>query len=56
MSCTMCTGDIEHLIHLFFECNFAKACWHYMGVQYDMSAVDNAQEWFLNQLHTPVKI
>ncbi|XP_074359592.1 uncharacterized protein LOC141699321 [Apium graveolens] len=24
ISCSMCTGDIEHLIHLFFECNFAK--------------------------------
>ncbi|XP_074374427.1 uncharacterized protein LOC141714831 [Apium graveolens] len=51
IGCTMCTGgDIEHLIHVFFECGFAKACWQYMGVKYDMSAVDNAPEWLLTQL------
>lgn len=48
----MCTGDIEYVIHLFFECAFAKAFWQHMGVQYDMSTVDNAPEWLLNQLHT----
>lgn len=52
ISCTMCTGDIEHLLHLFFDCSFAKSCWQYMGLQYDMRTVESAPEWFLNKLHT----
>lgn len=24
--CTMCTGEIEHLRYLFFECQFARKC------------------------------
>lgn len=27
ISCVMCIGDVEHLMHLFLDCGFAKACW-----------------------------
>ena len=52
ISCTMCSGDIEHLLHLFFDCPFASSCWQIMGLQYDMRTVESAPEWFLQQLST----
>lgn len=48
----MCTGDVEHLLHLFFDCRFASSCWQHVGLYYDMREVDSAPEWFLNKLHT----
>lgn len=36
----MCNTDIEHNIHVFFDCPFASSCRHYAGLQYDMSAVE----------------
>lgn len=48
----MCTGDIEHLLHLFFDCIFARSCWQHIGLNYDMREVESAPEWFLNKLST----
>lgn len=25
--CLMCEHDIEHVLHLFFDCEFARSCW-----------------------------
>ena len=50
ISCSMCTGDIEHLIHLFFECNFARECWQFMGLSYSMWDVEFADGWLLDKL------
>lgn len=52
MSCELCTGDIEHLLHLFVDCKFAKECWQYTGMTHDISTVENAQEWFLQVFST----
>ena len=52
ISCSMCTGDIEHLIHLFFECNFARECWQFMGLSYDMGDVEFADVWLLDKLNS----
>lgn len=27
VACSMCVGDIEHMNHLFLDCNYAKECW-----------------------------
>lgn len=34
--CPMCERDIEHLVHLFFDCSFAKECWCNSGLSYDL--------------------
>lgn len=48
----MCTGDVEHLLHLFFDCSFANSCWNHMGLHYDTRDTENAPEWFLDKLST----
>lgn len=50
ISCPMCIGDIEHLLHLFFDCKFAKDCWRCVGLEYEMQIVENAPSWFLEKL------
>lgn len=52
INCMMCTGDVEYLLHLFFDCMFASSCWHHVGLYYDMREVESAPEWFLNKLST----
>ena len=46
----MCNGDVEHLLHLFFDCNFAKECWQFMGLPLDMWETENACDWLLEKL------
>lgn len=48
----MCGVDIEHLLHLFLDCNFAKDCWSVMGVQLDALQVEEAQTRVLDWLAT----
>lgn len=48
----MCVGDIEHLLHLFFDCPYAQKCWQQVGLAYDMREVVSAPEWLLNRLST----
>lgn len=42
--CPMCNEDVEHKLHVFFYCPFAASCWHYVGVNYDMSRVECVQK------------
>lgn len=48
--CPMCNRDIEHLGHVFFDCDFATQCWNTVGIVYDMSTVDQIPEWLLQKL------
>lgn len=48
--CPMCNIDIEHLLHLFFYCQYASSCWHSVGLVYDMREVYSAPEWVLSKL------
>lgn len=48
--CPMCDRDIEHLAHIFFDCDFAKHCWSYLNLNYDMSTVEHVPEWVLLKL------
>ena len=42
ITCPMCEGDIEHLLHVFFDCTFAQQCWSTAGLNLDMRLVDSA--------------
>lgn len=50
ISCVMCVGDVEHLLHLFFDCDFAKACWQKMVLSYNMWEIESAPAWLLDKL------
>lgn len=49
--CPMCDADVEHLLHLFFDCPFATSCWQYVGMPLDMSTVEYAPDWLLQKLN-----
>lgn len=50
ITCPMCNADVEHLLHVFFDCPFAHNCWQYTGGSFDMHAVEFAPDWLLWQL------
>lgn len=50
--CPFFNIDVEHLLHVFFDCSFAASYWRYKGFQFDMSTVDSAPDWLLNKLDT----
>lgn len=50
--CPFCNIDVEHLLHVFFDCQFAASCWRYKGVQMDMSEVESAPNRLLQKLET----
>lgn len=50
--CPMCTTDDEHLLHLFFDCEFASQCWHYAGLSFDLWEIGDVSNWLLNKLMT----
>ena len=52
ITCPMCMQDIEHMLHLFYDCKFAQECWNHVGLVYDWSQVEVAQEWLLQKLST----
>ncbi|KAL8114918.1 hypothetical protein AgCh_021666 [Apium graveolens] len=46
----MCVGDVEHMNHLFIDCNYAKDCWHEVGLNFDMIEEEYANVWLLNMM------
>lgn len=51
-TCPLCESDVEHLLHVFFNCPFAARCWQYAGGGYDMHLIENAPEWLLHKIST----
>lgn len=51
ITCPMCLNDIEHLLHVFFECNFARQCWDHVNLSYDMRPVEFAPDWLLSKIN-----
>lgn len=49
--CPMCIRDVEDLLHVFFDCQYASQCWNHIGLQYDMTNVHSAPEWLLNKVN-----
>lgn len=50
ITCPLCNQDIEHLLHLFFDCQFADSCWQSVDLRYDMREVHSAPERLLQKL------
>ncbi|KAL8127779.1 hypothetical protein AgCh_014632 [Apium graveolens] len=50
ITCPMCLSDIEHMTHLFFECEFARGCWEHANLVYDWSEVEYAHDWLLSKV------
>lgn len=50
--CPLCNRDVEHKLHVFFDCLFATQCWQLAGLGFDMADVKNALGWLLNRLET----
>lgn len=48
----MCSIDVEHLLHIFFDCSFAKECWQSAGLHYAMQDVESAFDWLLDKMVT----
>lgn len=46
----MCNLGIEHLLHVFFDCQFARDCWQYAGRSYDMQDVEYGPDWLVQKL------
>lgn len=46
----MCNTDMEHLLHIFLDCQFAAQCWQQMGIHYNMLEVEDAPGWLLDRL------
>lgn len=50
ITCPMCEVGIEHVLHLFFDCPFAKQCWITVGLEFDMREVESGPGWLLKKL------
>lgn len=46
--CPVCNRDAKHLLHVFFDCQYASQCWNHVGLPYDMGDVQSAPEWLMN--------
>ncbi|KAL8118342.1 hypothetical protein AgCh_016030 [Apium graveolens] len=43
-------GDVEHPMHIFFDCVFANNCWKYFGLEFDVTRTEVASDWLLDKL------
>ncbi|XP_074322941.1 uncharacterized protein LOC141659906 [Apium graveolens] len=50
LNCPMCSRDIENVLHLFFECDYARSCWQRTELVFDMRGVEYAADWLLEKL------
>lgn len=48
--CPMCESDIEHLLHIFFDCKFALDCWQVVGLSFNMQLVEWAPGWLMDRI------
>lgn len=50
--CSMCGIDVEHMAHIFFDCEFSKHCWSSVGIEVDIEGLEFASDWLLEKLST----
>ncbi|XP_074356116.1 uncharacterized protein LOC141695803 [Apium graveolens] len=50
LACPMCDSCDENVLHLFFDCYFARQCWLHVGGNYYTQEVEHAPDWILNKI------
>lgn len=50
--CPICLHDVEHLLHIFLDCNFAKERWKSVRLEFDSTTVESCSDWLLHILNT----
>lgn len=45
-------NNVEHLLHIFLDCSFSKACWRFMQLNFNAADVESCSEWLLQNLAT----
>lgn len=45
----MCIYDVEHPLHIFLDCKFAKDYWNYSGLEFDATTTESLAEWLLGK-------
>lgn len=50
LDCPMCNSAVEDVIHLFFLCPFALACWQYTGLSVAVPLEVSVSSWLLSKL------
>lgn len=48
--CPLYETDVEHLLLVFFDCEFAVYFWNHMGSNFLMNDVESDPEWLLQKL------
>lgn len=48
--CPFCNSDVEHLKHVFIECQFARSYWGLVDANIDTSEVEELPHWLLERL------
>lgn len=48
----MCNTDVEHLAHLFLDCDYAKECWSIAGLSFNTNDVEDIPGWLTHHLST----
>lgn len=46
----MCKNDVEHVLHIFLDCSYAKQCLNHMELDFNTFSVKSCAEWLLNEL------
>lgn len=46
--CFMCEHDIEHLLHIFFDCNFVTKCWRIVDLDFNRHSIECTSTWLLD--------
>ncbi|XP_074328486.1 uncharacterized protein LOC141666398 [Apium graveolens] len=46
----MCNVDVEHLMHTFLDCSYARSCWQVVDMHFNWSQIFSANEWLLDIL------
>ena len=48
ISCVFCGSDVEHHLHLFFDCQYAQDCWNHADLLFITDDIENFWTWLLD--------
>lgn len=53
--CPMCNSDVEHVRHIFVECQHASNYWDCLGRDFDTIEIETVSSWILEKLGTELE-